>query len=78
MSNTRTYRIQYPVTCYIEVAVDRPLDISEKDLLESVTRDELANGEDVSDAWDSLKDAWRESNVSLILDEEGEAIEFSN
>ena len=78
MSNTRTYRIQYPVTIYIEVSVVRPVDISEKDLLESVTRQELANGEDISDAWDGLKDAWREGNVSLILDEEGEDIEFSN
>ena len=78
MSNTRTYRIQYPVTTYYEVCVVRDVDITEDDLLKSVTRTELANGEEIGDAWDALKDAARECNVSLILDRDGEEIEFAN
>ena len=78
MSNTRIYRIQYPVTSFHEVRVSRPVDITEADLLTSVTRDDLANSEEVTDTWDILKDVAGEGTYDLILDEEGEEIEFSN
>ena len=77
MANTRIYRIEYPVTSYYQVTVERPVDITEEELLASVTRDDLANGEDVSDGWDMLKDAAREGNYSCILDEDFEEIEFN-
>lgn len=77
MSDTRTYQVSYEVTSYVEVFVDAPVDITREELLKSVTKDDLVAGEE-SGHWDALKAAWRNDNVSLILDEEGEEIEFSN
>ena len=77
MSDTRTYRVSYEVTSYYDVYVDRPVDITQEELISSITRHDLSSGEEVAH-WDGLKDAWRKRNVSLILDEEGDEIEFAN
>ena len=75
MSDTRRYQVSYFVTSYWNVYVDRPVDITEEELLNSITRDDLSSGEETG-GWDGLKLAWRNGDVSLILDDEGEEIEF--
>ena len=77
MSDTRTYNVSYEVTCYFDVYVERPADISKDELLDSITRDEIRGAERSGDG-DDVLEAWRSKSVSLILDEEGDAIEFSN
>ena len=77
MSNTRTYVISYEVTTYYDVPVERPADITEDELLSSITRQELWNAQETGDG-DGLKEAVREKRVSLILDEEGEQVVFTN
>ena len=78
MSNTRVYHVSYVVDAYHDVYVERPVDITEDELLASITRDDLANGEPAGHGWDEVKDAWRKKAVSHILDEEGEEVVFSN
>ena len=77
MSNTRIYNLSYEVTSYFDIYVERPVDISKDELLNSITRNELATAERSGDG-DDVRDAVRSKNISLILDEEGDAIEFSN
>ena len=76
MSDTRTYQVSFLVHTYHDVYVERPVDITEDELLASISRDDMANGEP-SGGWDEVKEAWREKRVSLILDEEGEEVTFS-
>ena len=75
MADTRTYQVSFMVNSYWNVFVDRPADITREELLNSITRDDLTSG-DESGGWDGLKEAWRNGDVSLILDEQGEEIEF--
>ena len=75
MSDTRRYQVSYFVTSYWLVYVDRPVDITEEELINSITRDDLCSGEETG-GWDGLKSAWHNRDVSLILDDEGEEIEF--
>lgn len=77
MSNTRTYQVSYEVKSYFDVYVERPADISKDELLNSITRDEARTAERSGDGDDVLS-AIRSKSVSLILDDEGEEIEFSN
>ena len=77
MADTRRYQISYEVTSYFDVYVERPVDISKDELWNSITRNEAWTAERSGDGDDVLS-AIRSKNVSLILDEEGEAIEFSN
>jgi hypothetical protein len=77
MSTTRRYQISYKVTSYYDVYVTRPTDITEDELLNSITFQEGMNDQRSGDG-DDLKEAIRDKNVSLILDEEGEEIEFAN
>ena len=77
MSDTRIYNLSYEVTCYFDIYVERPVDISKDELLNSITRNEVATAERSGDG-DDVRDAVRSKNISLILDEEGDAIEFSN
>ena len=77
MSDTRRYQVSYEVTSYFDIYVERPVDISKDELLNSITRNEVATAERSGDG-DDVRDAVRSKNVSLILDDEGEEIEFSN
>ena len=78
-TETQVFNITYTYTAYHSVSVERPSDISEEELLSSITRDELASGSDSGDAWSSLKDSWRESQPGQldITDEEMEPL-FQN
>ena len=75
-TKTQTYRITIPFTSWTTIEVERPEDISELELLKSITREELANGEDDGDSWSSLKDSWRESQPGdfHITDDECEPL----
>ena len=77
MSDTRRFNISYAVTAYFDIYVDRPADISEDDLLNSITRDEARTAERSGDG-DDVLEAVRSKSVSLILDEEGEEVQFSS
>ena len=77
MSDTRIYNLSYEVTSYFDIYVERPVDISKDELLNSITRNEVATAERSGDG-DDVRDAVRSKNISLILDEEGDAIEFAN
>ena len=59
MTATKEFTIQYIFNSYCTVEVERPADISEKELLESVTREDLAAGDSQEGGWDDLKEAWR-------------------
>ena len=48
MSDTRTYRVSYEVTSYYDVYVDRPVDITQEELISSITRHDLSSGEEVA------------------------------
>ena len=66
----KTFIIRYPVVTYHNVTVVRDENITEDDLLDGITREELEEGESDTDcAWDTLKDAWREMNGE-VFDEE--------
>ena len=69
----KTFIVRYPVTTYVAVEVERDENITEKALLESVTKDELLNGDDQDDCgWDTLKAAWREGVAEVyVYDAEG-------
>ena len=76
-TQTKTFIIRYPVSTYHEVCVERPADISEEELLGSISRQDLTNGMHCDDdAWDSVKDAWREGKADYICDEEYDEIDF--
>ena len=77
-TQTKTFIVRYPVTTYIDVEVTRPSDITEKELLTSIDRNELVNGVEQNDcAWDSLKSSWRDCAPDVILDEDYEEVEFN-
>ena len=70
---SKTFVVRYPVTTYYAVEVERDDNITENELLESITREELMKGEAQEDcAWDTLKDAWREcEGECYTYDEDG-------
>ena len=71
MAENQQFTISYYATCYFDVTVERPADISKEELLSSITRDELCTAERTGDG-DDLRQAVRKQQVSLILDEEFE------
>tara|TARA_Y100000766_G_C18663054_1_gene486180 strand:+ start:323 stop:553 length:231 start_codon:yes stop_codon:yes gene_type:complete len=68
---TKTFRVAYSCTFYYDVEVERPADITEEELIESISLEEFRTGED--SGYNGVKEAWREKSVSLILDENGES-----
>lgn len=67
MTATKKFIVRYPVTIYCDVAVERPENITEEELLKSITRNELADGDIQDDcAWDSLKDRWRDQDHEAV------------
>ena len=78
MTTSKTFIVRYPVTTYIDVEVERPSDISREELLTSISKDDLINGDTIDEgAWDSLKSAWREGYADWICDEDYEEVEFN-
>ena len=74
--------ITYDVVTSFVLTVDRDeLPATHNDLLESVTRDELAECEMIIKdiEWDQIKDAWRSSNPdnATVCNEEGDEIDFA-
>ena len=56
----KEFSIIYPVTSYVRVTVTRDANISEEDLLASISKDDLVNGSyDDDGVWDDLKEVWR-------------------
>ena len=70
-----TFNISIPVTSYFQVTVTRPANTSVEELWDSITRDELVNGEGEM-TWDDIKDAWRSTDADsvYVTDEDGEEI----
>ena len=75
-TDTQVFNITYTYTAYYSVSVERPSGITEQELLNSITRDELTSGSDSGDAWSNLKEEWRaaEPGDLDISDEEGEPL----
>jgi hypothetical protein len=76
-TKTKKFTIHYPVTTIHQVTIERAEDITEEELLQSVTRDDLVGGHpDHSGIWDSIKDSWRNSEPGdcYISDDEGEQL----
>ena len=67
------YTVSYAVTCFNDVIINRPSDMTAQEIIESVTRDEMASGEMTAE-WDGCKEAWRQQTVSLIYDEYGNQV----
>ena len=75
-TQTKTFLVRYPVTTYHAVEVERDTNISEEDLLKSITRTELTAGERQDDcAWDSLKSSWREGDAEVFVYDEDDCYE---
>lgn len=67
MTATKKFIVRYPVTVYQDVEVERPEDITREDLINSITRTELAEGTPQDDCgWDSLKDRWRDGDAEAV------------
>ena len=76
VTQTKTFIVQYPVTTYHAVEVERPVDITEEELLKSITRDELMSGEEQNDCgWDSLKSNWRNKVADVYVYDEDDCYE---
>lgn len=58
--------VNYSVNVTYTVEIERETLPTEEDLIESVTKDELVNG-DGELTWDAIKDAWRYSNATDII-----------
>lgn len=72
----KTFIVRYPVVTYCAVEVERDENITEEELLASITRDDLAAGESQDDcAWDSLKAAWREADAECYVYDEDDCYE---
>jgi hypothetical protein len=75
-TETKTFYVSYRVVSYFGVYVERDANITQEELIKSITKDELFTGE-ADGEWDGLKDAWREGDVSYIRNEDGDDA-FSN
>ena len=76
-TKTKTFTIHYPVTLYTLVSVERDANISEEELLASISKDDLVNGsEDDDGAWEDLKCVWRDATPGdlTITDEDGDYV----
>ena len=73
---TKTFIVRYPVVTYHAVEVERDATISEQALLESITRQDLVEGEAQNDCgWDSLKSSWREGDAEVFVYDEDDCYE---
>ena len=68
-TETKTFIVRYLVTTIHSVAVERPADITEEDLRDSITGEEVSEG-DCEVGWDDVKEAWRQDNVDAIYDKD--------
>ena len=66
-TETKEFILCYKVPCYTRVTVTRPANITEQELIDSITRDEMADCEEFG-SWDDLKEAWRDQSVVEIMD----------
>jgi hypothetical protein len=68
---TKQFAVIYFVTTAYQVMVERPENITEADLLESVTREDLCSAEEAG-GWDGLTEAWKNDECEIrTLDEDG-------
>ena len=75
-TKTKKFIVRYPVTTYYFVEVERAENITEEDLLNSITRDELTKGEAQNDCgWDSIKSAWRDGDAETYVYDEDDCWE---
>ena len=75
-TKTKTFIVRYPVTTYVAVEVERDANISEEELLRSISRDDLSKGETQDDcAWDSLKSSWRDADAVVYVYDEDDCYE---
>ena len=58
--------INYNVNVTYTVEIERETLPTEEDLIDSITKDELVNG-DGELTWDAIKDAWRFSDPTDII-----------
>ena len=58
--------VNYNVNVTYTVEIERETLPTEEDLIDSITKDELVNG-DGELTWDAIKDAWRFSNPADII-----------
>ena len=70
---TQTFVVAYRMEVYNYVRVVRPVDITRDDLLLSIDKDDIANGE-CETTWDDVKSAWRNNDISGIYNEEFDEI----
>ena len=64
---TKEFIIRYETTTYTYVSVERDANITEKELLDSITRTELDAGSYEDDGvWDQLKEAWRSAEPGMF------------
>ena len=70
---TQTFVVPYRMTVYNNVRVIRPVNITREDLLLSIDKDDIVNG-DCEVSWDDVKDAWRDNAVAEIYNEEYDEI----
>lgn len=67
MTETKTYTASFLIPHYIEVELERPADMSEEEVVESVTFQELLNGQ--RDELE-LKDIYKADDYTLSYIEE--------
>ena len=58
--------VNYNVNVTYTVEIERETLPTEEDLIDSITKDELVNG-DGELTWDAIKDAWRYSDPTDII-----------
>ena len=68
-ADTQTFMVSYRMVVYNNVRVERPADITEEDLIASISKDDIVNG-DCEVTWDDVKAAWQDNDISAIYDED--------
>ena len=72
----KTFIVRYPVVTYHAVEVERDANITEEELLDSISKSDLMAGEAQDDcAWDSIKSAWREGEADIYVYDEDDCYE---
>jgi hypothetical protein len=69
----KTFVVSYRIVSTHQVTVTRPADITEDELIESITSDDIANGEPMM-GWDDVKEAWSQETIDGIYDENFELL----
>ena len=73
VAEDKEFIVSFRVVGVYDVRVTRPADISQEDLLASITHIDMANGESET-SWDDVKAAWRNNAVAAIYDAEFEEL----